>query len=174
MTTISVYLTKFGVKETIMMRDRRDVVLTQRTAAEEHALAQETFYILSKLTGGREEAEQALRRMPIWSRHLRMTPSIVLDVCLVQVEEGNVNHFCSEEDSEWSFRVNTVINEVLSDFDETRYGHLPGIPYNPNLRHLSVDVTKPPGTATARAQARAAAQTVFGEMGTLDLLETMK
>jgi hypothetical protein len=174
LTIISVCLNKYGVKETIMMRDRRDAVLTQRTGAEELALSQETFYILSKLTGGHEEAEQALLRLPIWSRHLLMTPSTALDVCLVQVEEGNVNHFCSPEDSEWGFRARAVVNYVLSSFNETRYGYLPEILYNPNLRHLSVDVTKTPETETARAQARTAAQTVFGEAGVLDLLKTMK
>ena len=174
MTTISVYMTKFGVKETVMMMDRRDVLVSRRTAVEEHILAQETFFILREYTGGPEEAEQALRRMPIWCRHLMMTPSTILDVCLVQVEEGNVNHFSSEEDSEWSFRVRAVVNDILSDFDETKYGHLPEIIYNTNLRHLSADVTKPPATAAAKVQARAASRTVFGSAGTFSLLAMLK
>ena len=49
---ISAYITRFRVIETIMMRDRRDVLVSGRTGVEEHVLAQETYFILSKYTGG--------------------------------------------------------------------------------------------------------------------------
>ena len=115
LTAISAYLTRFGVKETIMMRDCRDVLVPGRTGVEEHVLAQETFFILCKYTGGAQEAEQALRRNPIWCRHRLMNPSTLLDVCLVQTQEGNLNHFCSSEDSEWSLRVHALVNTARGE-----------------------------------------------------------
>ena len=66
-----------------------------------------------------------------------------------------------------------MINTVISDFDETKYGHLPAIIYD-RVRYLSVDVTKPSTTPIAHAQAQAAARTVFGFAGTCSLLTEVK
>ena len=85
-----------------------------------------------------------------------------------------MTHFCTPEDSGCSLRVRTIINTVLGDFDETKYGHLQVIIHDPHLRHVLVDVTKPSMSPTAHAQAQAAARTVFGCAGTSSLLTAVK
>jgi hypothetical protein len=174
LNAISAYITRFGVIEAIMMRDRRDVLVSGRTGVEEHVLAQETYFILCEYTGGGYEAEQALRRMQIWCQHRLMSASTILDLCLMQTQDGHVAHYRAPEDSGWSLRVRAMINTIRSDFDETKYGHLPAIIYDRKLRYLSVDVTKPSTTPIAHAQAQAAARTVFGFAGTCSLLTAVK
>ena len=161
------------MKKTIIMRERRDIYMTRRTLEQEHDLGQETHFIPRHFAGGDSEAEQASRRMPEYCRHSSMTTSSVLDLCLVQTQRGYLKHFCPSEDSAWSARVKDIVQSMRSDFDASKFRHLPQIINHPFLRHLSVDVTKPAKTPIAHAQARTAARMVFGDEGACGLFDAI-
>ena len=79
--TISACISNFGVINTIIMRERRESRMVRRTGNEEHALRQETYFILQQFAGGAYEVEQALRRMTEYCQHRLMTTSAILDLC---------------------------------------------------------------------------------------------
>ena len=61
--TISTYISNYGIIQNIIMRDRWDLRLTQRTFQQERTNWQETYWILKRVTGGDFEAKQALLRL---------------------------------------------------------------------------------------------------------------
>ena len=154
LNTISTYVSNYGVVQTVIMRDRYDTRLAKRSFQQERALGQETYAILRQGTGASRASRQALLLLPWHCQNNQMSDGAILDLCLVQTQGGMLELFSPPADSPWRLRITEILDNIMTDFHELNFGHLPRIEQDPALKHLSVDVTTYPKTQLGRVQAR--------------------